>query len=109
AGPPIKFPAEAKAADEEPAAPVFAPEQRPRIRPPRAARPARPARAERDAPSRPRAAPATGIGLGELSGRAGPAPPARAPRAGPAPRPEPRPEVGAGGATGARAGAAPRA
>ncbi|HKA92750.1 MAG TPA: DivIVA domain-containing protein [Acidimicrobiia bacterium] len=93
AGPPIKFPAEAKAADEEPAAPVFAPEQRPRIRPPRAARPARPARAERDAPSRPRAAPATGIGLGELPGRAGPAPPVRHTEPEPAPEPESEPDV----------------
>ena len=41
AGPPISFPSESNADDEKPAQPVFAPEQRPRIRPPRAARPAR--------------------------------------------------------------------
>jgi DivIVA domain-containing protein len=85
AGPPISFPSDANADEEKPAAPVFAPEQRPRIRPPRETRPAR---TERDAPSRPRPAPATGIGLGELPGQPEPAPPPL-----PSPESEPQPEA----------------
>jgi DivIVA domain-containing protein len=74
AGPPISFPSDSNRGDEQQAAPqVFAPEQRPRIRPPRETRPVRP---EREVPPRlrPRPAPATGIGLGELPGRPEPAP-----------------------------------
>ncbi|HMG27298.1 MAG TPA: DivIVA domain-containing protein [Acidimicrobiia bacterium] len=88
AGPPISFPSDANADEEKPVARVFAPEQRPRIRPPRQTRPAR---AERDAPYRPRPAPATGIGLGELPGQ-----PEPAPDAAPEPEPEVWPEVAPG-------------
>jgi hypothetical protein len=101
AGPPISFPSDSNAGDEQQAAPqVFAPEQRPRIRPPRETRPVRPGR---EAPPRPRSrpAPATGIGLGELPGRPEPAPatvrqpePEREPE--PETEPEPQPEADAG-------------
>jgi DivIVA domain-containing protein len=74
AGPPISFPSDSNTDDEQQAGPqVFAPEQRPRIRPPRDTRPVRPARESPHRP-RPRPAPATGIGLGELPGRPEPAP-----------------------------------
>src|SRR5262249_56132278 len=55
AGPPISLPSESNAADEEPA-PVFAPEQRPRIRP---SRETRPTRADPDAPPTPPPSPPT--------------------------------------------------
>lgn len=81
AGPPISFPSDANA-DEQATPRVFAPEQRPRIRPPRETRPVR---ADRAAPPKPRPGPATGIGLGELPGRPEPAPPS-------VPDSEPEPE-----------------
>src|SRR5262249_51590572 len=90
AGPPISLPSESNAADEEPA-PVFAPEQRPRIRP---SREPRPTRAEREGPPKPRRRLATGIGLGELPGRPEPAPPTvRQPEREPEPEPEGEPET----------------
>ena len=71
AGPPISLPSDSNVADDESRPQTFAPAQRPRIRPPREARPGR----EHATPPKPRPAPATGIGLGELPGRPEPAPP----------------------------------
>jgi hypothetical protein len=83
AGPPISFPSDSNADDDESGRQTFAPAQRPRIRPPREARPDR----ERVTPPRPGRAAATGIGLGELPGRPEPVPPS-VPRAEPDEEPD---------------------
>jgi len=90
AGPPISFSSDANA-DEQTSPEVFAPAQRPRIRPPREARPAR---ADREEPPKPRPGPATGIGLGELPGRPEPAPPSVPPEREPERAREREPEPG---------------